>query len=146
MIISPAGIELIQHFEGLRLEAYLDGSGIPTIGWGRTKGVHLGQAITREQATVFLRDDLKEVMVGVNSLGLVGIPQPHFDAFVSFAFNLGVQAFKDSTLLRKYTTGRDCTPEFLRWSLDHQAIIPGLALRRMAERLLFMGRDWRAIV
>jgi hypothetical protein len=47
MKISEAGLELISSFEGLHLTAYPDPVAIPTIGWGHTKNVQLGQASAR---------------------------------------------------------------------------------------------------
>ena len=49
------GKEIIKKWEGLRLEAYLCPAGVPTIGWGHTKGVKLGDKITLEQAEDFLK-------------------------------------------------------------------------------------------
>ena len=56
MISSPDCLKLIQHFETLKLKAYLDIFGVPTIGWGHTKNVKLGSSCTKEQADKYVKD------------------------------------------------------------------------------------------
>lgn len=56
--ICKAAIDLVKHFEGLSLDAYLCLAGIPTIGYGHTAGVTLGQSITAERAEALLSRDL----------------------------------------------------------------------------------------
>ena len=56
MRISENGLNLIKEFEGCRLEAYLDPAGVPTIGYGHTSGVKMGQVITQNTADEYLRD------------------------------------------------------------------------------------------
>ena len=58
MKISQKGIDLIKRFEGCKLYAYRDSVGIPTIGYGHTKGVKMGMSITQKQADDFLREDV----------------------------------------------------------------------------------------
>ena len=146
MIISPAGIELIKEFEKLKLNAYQDSGGVWTIGYGHTGSVHKAQQITREQADKYLVDDLRSVSSGVTAALHVPVQQCQFDAFCAFAFNVGVQAFAGSTMLKKFLAGQDCTAEFMRWVHDGGVVVPGLGIRRMAERLLFMHRDWRVVI
>ncbi len=58
MKTSKNGINLIKKFEGCRLTAYKCAAGVPTIGYGHTAGVKMGQAITQEKADRYLKDDL----------------------------------------------------------------------------------------
>ena len=51
------GIELVKKWEGCKLHAYLDGGGVPTIGYGHTDGVKLGDVCTQEQAEKWLKED-----------------------------------------------------------------------------------------
>lgn len=147
MIISLSGIELIQHFESCKLTAYKDSGGVMTIGWGHTGSVINGQMITQAEADRLLGEDLRTISAGVTAaIGHGQAAQHHFDAFVSLAFNVGVSAFAGSTLLKRYLTGQDCALEFLRWCLDGGKVMPGLALRRMAERMMFLGRKWQQVV
>lgn len=145
MNCAQAGIELIKKFEGCKLTAYQDGGGVFTIGYGHTAGVHSGQAITQGQAEQFFADDLAHTVKGVNAaLGHIQARQAHFDAFTAFSFDLGAGdgGFGGSTLLKKYLAGQDCSSEFLRWSFDNGKLVPGLVIRRMAERQLFRGKSW----
>ena len=67
MKISDKGLELIKSFEGCHSTAYICPAGRPTIGYGHTKGVHLGMTITQSQAEAFLREDCAKAEANVNS-------------------------------------------------------------------------------
>ena len=102
--ISDIGLKKLKEFEGLRKEAYLDAAGVPTIGYGHTQGVRMGDVISEYWAEMFLKADLYDVEKQVDSLGLE-LNQPQFDALVSFAFNLGFYKLKTSTLLKTIQEG-----------------------------------------
>ncbi len=95
MQISSAGINLLKRFEGCRLQAYLDSVNVPTIGYGSTKGVKMGDSITQDEAERRLRvDDLPVYEKAVNDIcgpiGTAPIPtQEQFDAMVSLCYNVG---------------------------------------------------------
>lgn len=137
--MSDNGLELTKSFEGLRLEAYLDGGGVPTIGYGHTKGVRMGTKITMEQAVQFLRDDIREAEVAVGQYSHLPLNQNQFDALVDFVFNLGVGAYARSTLLAKLNAGDfvGAGAEFVRWNKDNGKVVDGLTRRRKAETELF---------
>lgn len=142
---SEQGIALIQHFEGLRLKAYLCPGNVWTIGYGHTQGVRQGDRITPAEANRLLRMDLDEYEEDVNYMVNAPLNQQQFDALVSFTFNLGGGNLKRSTLLIKlnaldYDGAAD---EFPRWKKSGGRILPGLITRRAAERALFLGQDWR---
>ncbi len=139
MQTSQRGIDLIKRFEGLRLRAYDDGVGIPTIGYGHTKGVKLGMTITEEQAVQFLREDLHSAERDIDRLVTVHLCQHQFDALASLVFNIGGTAFRDSTLLRKLNAGdyAGAAVQFDRWVHGGGKILPGLVKRRAAERAMF---------
>ena len=59
MQTSQRGIDLIKSFEGLRLSAYRCPADIPTIGYGTTSGVKMGDTITKERAEELLREDVR---------------------------------------------------------------------------------------
>ena len=100
MKTSNNGIELIKRHEGLRLNAYKCTSGKLTIGYGHTKGVKIGQTITKEEAERLLREDLIVAENEINRHNL-NLNQNQFDALVSFVFNVGIGNFQTSTLLKK---------------------------------------------
>lgn len=137
--ISQAGIDLIKEFEGLRLEAYKCSAGVPTIGWGSTRGVSMGMKITKERAVALLKNDLRLFETEVKRALRVPVTQPMFDALVSFTFNLGGTNLRTSTLLRKIND-RDfkaAAREFDRWVFAGRKRERGLIRRRAAERKLF---------
>ena len=141
--ISKAGVELIKRFEGLRLAAYLDAVGVPTIGYGHTRGVQLGQKISEAAAEALLKEDLARFETAVNALATVAITQNEFDALVSFAFNAGADALRNSTLLRLLNAGaprHDVANQLLRWNKAGGRALAGLTARRGAERDLFLQR------
>lgn len=144
MRISEQGVRLIKRFEGLRLTAYKCPTGYWTIGWGHTYGVKAGQKITKEQAEVYLKQDLVVAEDAVDKLVSTPLNQGMYDALVSFVFNLGAVRFKNSTLLRRLNQGAyDLVPdEFLRWvygTVDGKTQkLPGLVERRTAEKEMFL--------
>lgn len=139
MQTSQRGIDLIKRFEGLRLRAYDDGVGIPTIGYGHTAGVKPGLTITADQAVQFLREDLHSAERDIDRLVTVHLCQHQFDALASLVFNIGGTAFRDSTLLRKLNAGdyTGVAVQFDRWVHGGGKILPGLVKRRAAERAMF---------
>lgn len=139
MRTSPAGIEMIKKFEGCRLSAYRDAVGIPTIGYGCTAGVQMGQMITQEEADRRLMADLATFEHGVSDAVHVPLTQGQFDACVSFCYNVGGTKFVRSTLLKRIN---DCNwdgarREFARWDMAGDQHLPGLLTRRMAEATMF---------
>jgi len=140
MRTSQQGIDFIKGFEELRLEAYLDGGGVPTIGWGHTRGVKMGQTITLEQAEQFLRDDLHEAELCVEKQVPYGLAPHQFDMLVSLTFNIGVTAFAKSTLLRKLISKdiQGAADQFEKWCFDNGKKIKGLLRRRLAEKKIFL--------
>jgi len=140
MQTSNNGINLIKRFEGLRLEAYRDSVGIPTIGYGHTHGVKMGDVITGAQADAFLREDLQVAELTINTNVKVKLTQGQFDALASFVFNLGSGNFVKSTLLKKLNTGdyAGAADEFGKWVNAGGKKSPGLVKRRAAEREVFL--------
>lgn len=142
MQISKAGLDLIKKFEGLYLKAYRCPAGVPTIGYGHTAGVAMGQTITQQQADDYLRRDVRQFERAVARLVTVPLTQGQFDALVSFAFNLGEGALAQSTLLRLLNAGdyAGAAAQFDRWNKAGGRVLPGLVRRRAAERALFEAR------
>ena len=139
MKTSDKGIGLIKRFEGLRLKAYLCPAGKPTIGYGHTKGVKLGDVITEEEAEQLLLEDLIVVENEINKHNL-DINQNQFDALVSFVYNVGVGNFRTSTLLKKIKANpndKTIANEFKRWVYSNGKRLPGLVKRREEEAKLY---------
>lgn len=145
---SEEGKDLVRQGEGLRLRAYKPTpNDVWTIGFGHTKGVYEGQVITREQAEIFLAEDLAEAEACVNRLCSAPITDNQFASLVSFAFNLGCNALAGSTLLRFVNGGEyeRAAGEFGRWNKQRNQktlvyeVLPGLTARRRAEKELFLA-------
>lgn len=146
MRASENGINLIKKFEGCRLTAYQDSVGVWTIGYGWTqpvdgKPVGKGMTITQQKADDLLKQGVIQYENGVNSLVKVQLNQNQFDALVDFAYNLGVNALKGSTLLRKINTGdyAGAANEFTKWNKAGGKELVGLTRRREAEKSLFLS-------
>lgn len=144
MIISKTGLSLITDIEQLRLTAYRDSAGVWTIGYGHTRWAVEGMQISAAKALEFLAQDVAEAESAVNRLVSVPLEQHQFDALVSFVFNIGVGAFKTSTIRRLINERADpmrIAAEFLRWVYAKGKKLAGLETRRRKERLLYLGRD-----
>ncbi len=141
MMYSSACVDLVKRFEGFREDAYLCPAGIPTIGYGSTRGVRLGMTITEEEAARRLREDLDAAAKAVFRLVIVPLTRWQIDALTSFAFNVGGDKFASSTLLRKLNVGdrAGAAAEFERWVHAGGKVLPGLVARRRAEADLFRG-------
>ncbi|MBQ8990814.1 MAG: lysozyme [Prevotella sp.] len=125
--------------EGLSLEAYEDCAGVPTIGYGHTKDVKMGDRISKYWAKELLKDDVREVEQQVQELN-VAQTQGQFDALVSFTFNLGIGRLKNSTLLKVIREGGSMSAikkEFKRWVYAGGKKLRGLERRREWEAKRF---------
>lgn len=147
MEISEKGIGLIKQFEGCKLYAYRDAVGVPTIGYGRTKGVYMGMAITQAQADKFLVEDMSECFKVLNKLG-VNFAQRQFDALCSWIYNLGQGNFNSSTLRKRIVADASdeaIADEIVKWVYAGGKVLLGLQRRRVAEANMFLGRTRYAV-
>jgi lysozyme len=137
---SKKGLQLTEKCEGCRLEAYLDQVGIPTIGYGHTRGVKLGDTCTQEQAEQWLHEDIAIAEADVNSHVYVPLTQGMFDALVDFCFNLGCAARNKSTLLHLINSNdlANAANEFSKWDHAGGKVVAGLLRRRLDERTEFL--------
>lgn len=148
MHVSENGLALIKRFEGCKLDAYLCPAGVPTIGYGATSGVKLGDSITQEEAdkrlTLELQEYEKYVMDALNTPpGAVEDPtQPQFDAMVSLCYNIGPGHFRSSSVVRRFLMGdiEGAANAFCMWVKGGGKTLPGLVNRRQAEKELFLSK------
>ena len=132
-------LQKVMEMEGCKLEAYQDAAGVPTIGYGHTKNVRMGDRITQYWAKEMLREDIEEAEWLVKELG-VAKTEGQLDALVSFVFNLGIGRLKRSTLLKTIREGgskAQITKEFKRWVYADGKLLPGLVKRREWEAKRF---------
>lgn len=145
--VSQAAIDLIHSFESFRSNSYPDpGSkdGLPvTIGWGSTsdlngRPIKLGTVWTRAQADAKFAQDIEKFADGVREVAGPST-QGQIDAMVSFAYNVGLGAFKSSTLLKKHLAGdhAGAMAEFAKWRFNDGKVMNGLVRRREAEAALY---------
>lgn len=148
MRISQNGINLIKKFEGFRSSPYLCSAGVPTIGYGATyyengTRVKLSDSpISEEWAEVLLKRLLVHYEVGVDSMTRDDITQNQYDALVSFAYNVGLTNFKNSTLLKRVNANSkdlDITNQFMKWIRAGGKVIRGLISRRRVEAQLYFS-------
>jgi lysozyme len=146
--LSMKGAAFIGHFEGFRGALYNDPVGHCTIGFGHL--VHRGpingsepaefkKGISRERGLELLQQDASSCSEEISRSVKVKLTQPQADALISFAFNVGTGAFKESTLLKLLNQGDyDSVPAQLnRWTKASGRTLPGLVTRRKAEGALF---------
>ena len=133
MHISKEGLNLVKKFEGCKLEAYRCAADVPTIAWGRTKDVNMGDTCTQEQADAWLEE--------------MPLSQHQFDALVSWTYNLGPSNLNSSTMLKVLNKGEyeDIPNQIKRWNKAGGQVKEGLVRRREAEALLFEGKDWEHV-
>jgi lysozyme len=147
MSVSPHGAELIRAYELLRLKAYLDKAGVPTIGWGHTGSdvthahVTSGRTITEEEAEALFHADVAVREIGVRKFVHVPLTQGQFDALVSLVFNIGLGNFAGSTLLERLNAHdlRGVARQFPRWCHVKGKYDEDLAERRGSELYTFCG-------
>jgi lysozyme len=145
--VSERCIVMMQAREGLRLSAYPDpGSkdGNPwTCGYGSTgPDVKKGTVWTAEYAHQRFVSDVRRFEDGVvKLLGDAPTTQGQFDALVSFAYNVGLKALSQSTLLREHLAGRYAAAQrqFVRWVFNDGVKMDGLVTRRAEEAALYKG-------
>ena len=148
MNISERGLAFIKGFESFRAYPYWDSARPPvaTIGYGSTyypdgRRVRISDPpITEAQAIELMLEVLREFEAGITDALRVDVTQSQFDALVSWAFNVGINAARNSTLMEKLNNGDylGAADQFQRWNRAGGRVLNGLTRRREAERELFL--------
>ena len=141
MKFSDNGIDVIKRFEGFSSVPYRDAQGW-SIGYGHfIKPDETLTAVSEEQANELLRQDAATASAAVSNNVTVPLTQNQFDALVSFTYNVGVTAFRNSTLLKKLNAGNysGAADQFARWNKSGGEILAALTSRRADEQELFMA-------
>lgn len=140
--LTAAGLVSLANFEGFSGEAYIPVPGdVPTIGFGSTEGVKLGDTISVPEALNRLEKDVRVAEDAVRSCVTVPLMPYEFDAYVSLSYNIGGSAFCNSTLVRKLNSGnyQGACAELKRWVYVDGRVVQGLVNRREAEYLRCIG-------
>jgi lysozyme len=148
---GSAAESLIKSFEGKYLNAYDDGTGTWTIGYGSiynydlNRPVRKGDIITEEKAIEYLRKEMSSVVSDIKKVVKVPINQNQLDSLTSFTYNLGIGNLKASTLLKLLNSGADkltVANQFQYWNKakinGKLTVMNGLTRRRKAEADLFI--------
>lgn len=142
--ISRAAIELIKRFEGYRAKAARLADGRWTIGYGHTQTAREGAEVSEQDAEALLLYDLIAVAHLVNEITYAPLTQNQFDALCCFAFNIGLDNFRRSSVLRRINEGQllqaACAMELWRKAdfEGERIVIDALVRRRAAEKTLFL--------
>lgn len=164
------GLRLIKSFEGApRLQARMCEGGAWELGYGCTfwpdnRPVREGQTITLEQVDLLLKHALKVFETGVIALVKVPLTQHQFDALVALAYNIGLEQFETSTVLRETNANKveNAAAAFGLWikatspiddrgnpwlspegkPCKYRRALRGLLRRHYAEACVFLGYDW----
>jgi lysozyme len=157
MKTSEIGIQLIKDFEGCHSSPYLCPAKLWTIGYGHVLYPQQARMKTEERVSLCLSEDHAKVWgpdeivellekdllrfeAGVLRLcPAAADSQCHFDALVSFSFNVGLGNLQASTLRMKYNRGdyQGAADEFPKWRKANGQVLQGLVRRRAAEKALF---------
>lgn len=142
LALSASALVGIAVHEGYSPVAYEPVKGdVPTIGFGTTEGVEMGDKITPERALVRLLNDANKFQNAVRRCAPVPMHQYEFDAYVSLTYNIGEGAFCKSTLAKKLNAGdyEGACKQILRWDRFKGKPLPGLTKRRMEEYQKCLG-------
>lgn len=141
LAVSAAALVGIATHEGYRDKAYKDAVGVPTVGYGETAGVRIGDRTTPERALVTLLSSANRHADAIRPCIHVPLHQHEFDAYVSLAYNIGAGNFCRSTLVKKLNAKdyAGACEEIRRWNKAGGKVLPGLVKRREAEYRMCMG-------
>jgi lysozyme len=142
LYLSAAAFVGLTLHESYRNTAYIPVPGdVPTVGFGTTEGVRMGDKITPPKALSLALRDVQKFEGKIKTCVTVPLHQYEYDAYVSMTYNIGAQAFCNSTLVKKLNAGDyegACT-EIKRWNRQDGVVLNGLTKRREAEYRQCMG-------
>jgi lysozyme len=134
--LSATALVAIALHEGYRENAYIPMAGdIPTIGFGTTSGVKLGDRTSPEKALQVALRDIQKFEGALKQCVKVPLTQGEYDVYISLSYNIGSSSFCRSTLVKKLN-GQDyegACKEILRWDQFQGKRLPGLTKRRQEE-------------
>lgn len=168
-MLNEDTMALIKHYEGLHdgdlsaigLQPKRCPVGIWTIGYGhalrtpdgkrflsratdKEEAYRQADSLTIEEAEKLLSADLVVYERAVNNMVRVKLTDNQRGALVSFAYNVGTTALKNSTLLQRLNISdyQGAANSLLMWNKGTvngiKQALNGLTLRRQAERQLFL--------
>jgi lysozyme len=142
LMLSAATLVGIAAYEGYEPVARPPVPGdVPTNGFGATKGVKAGDKVDPVRALIRLQADAEEHAKGIKACIKVPLFQYEFDAYLSLAYNIGVHAFCNSTLVKKLNAEEylEACKQILRWDKFKGNPLRGLTIRREGEYKQCLG-------
>ena len=136
LALSASALVGILMHEGYSDKAYTPvKSDVPTIGFGTTGGVKMGDTIKPPQAVARALGDVQKFEGALKQCVKVPLHQYEYDAYISLSYNIGSQAFCGSTLVKKLNAGdfEGACQQILRWDKFNNKPLAGLTKRRQAE-------------
>ena len=132
-------MDLLKDKEGFRNEAYLDSAGVPTIGYGFTKGVKMGDTMTEEEANARLLEEMAITDRDYNNLVTADLNSNQQAAVKSLIYNIGGPQFANSKARAALNAGDFETfkKEAAEFRMADGKVVPGLENRRRDEIELF---------
>lgn len=137
-VVMAAAVALVGAWEGLRTVAYRDVVGIPTVCFGETRGVKMGDSYTVDECKAMLGDALVEFEQGMRKClsAPERIPEKSYVAFLSLSYNIGTRGFCGSSVARRANAGdiRGACNAILLWNKAGGRVVQGLVNRRKDEQ------------
>lgn len=151
--VPQLALDIIKEFEGFSPTPYLCQAGIRTIGYGTVLAKDIPDRMTPETAEKYLRERCQKDFEAILKLLRYTLSEEQYSALVSFVYNVGLNNFAKSTLLKKINERKiiEVPQQINRWRyvtdpVTKQKIVSmGLAYRRMAEALLFIHNDTKPL-
>jgi lysozyme len=147
--ISGLSLSAVAFVALLASEGYTDKAvipvpgDVPTIGFGTTENVRMGDTITPPKAVARALRDTNKYEGAVKRCVKVPLHQYEYDAYTQLAYNIGPTAFCNSTLVKRLNDERyaEACAEISRWDKMNGKTLRGLTLRRQKERALCEGAE-----
>lgn len=136
LVLSAAALVGLVTSEGYSDKAIIPiKDDVPTLGFGSTEGVKMGDKTTPVKALNRALQDIQKYEGAIKKCVIVPLHQYEYDAYVNLAYNVGTGAFCRSTLVKKLnsTDYAGACQEILRWDRANGVKIKGLTVRRQAE-------------
>lgn len=137
-VVMAAAVALVGAWEGLRTVAYRDVVGIPTVCFGETRGVKMGDSYTVDECKAMLGVALVEFEQGMRKClsAPERIPEKSYVAFLSLSYNIGTRGFCGSSVARRANAGdiRGACNAILLWNKAGGRVVQGLVNRRKDEQ------------
>lgn len=141
MKLSQKALNKLKELESFEPNAYIPVPGdVPTIGYGFTRGVKMGDTMTRTQADARLLEEVAPYETAVEHNCTVLPNQNEFDAMTLLCYNIGINGFRGSTVLKCHNRGdkQAAARAFGLWNKSGGKVYRGLTNRRAYEAALYL--------